>query len=137
MSIRSLVCTVFGVLAVWVLVLLAPKHVLAPKGILLPTQNKALPAISSNQVTIYHQPPLMNYQVLAHVRAEKGFGASPGEKPKQALLTYVKQLAGSIGANGVIVRYLVAGEGVTKAYTFLGEAIHVPGASNNNHGAAQ
>ncbi len=136
MSIRSLVCACIGALAVAALLLLTPRQTLEPKGVVLPTTKKTFAAVSPDKVVIYHQVPSQDYQEIAQIRAELGF-KSPTSKATQAkLMRYVKKLAGSAGANGVIVRWLVPDEGVQKAFTFVGQAIRLSASSVAVQGAS-
>ena len=122
---RSLFCAFFGIVVVLVLLAFTPKHNLSPKGIVLPATQKTFAAMSPSDVVIYHQSPEQSYQVVAQIRAEQGFKSPTNEKTKKALLSYVKNLAASVGANGVIVKFFVPDNGVQKAFTFIGEAIRL------------
>lgn len=106
MSIRSLVCACIGAVVVLVLLALVPRHALNPKGIVLPATNKIFSAVSPDQVRIFKEMPEQEYQVVATIRAEQGYVSPSDQKSQEKLIEYVKKLAGSVGANGVIIRFL-------------------------------
>ncbi len=118
-----MVCSLIGVLAVVLLLWLIPPQNYEPKGILLPGRLVRAP-ISPEQVTIYPRALAKNYQVLGEIRVEQGFQTLDDET-RDRLLQRVKQMAASVGANGVIVKFLSPDEGVRKVITFVGTAVYV------------
>jgi len=125
LNVRTTICTLMGVLALLVLFALTPKPVLAPKGIVLPAQQVRAP-ISADHVMIYHRAPSATTVTLGQIRVELGFNNQPNEDTKMALFQKIKSLAASVGANGVIVNYLVSNDGIRKMITFIGTAVYVP-----------
>ena len=106
-----------------VLLVFTPRHSLNPKGIVLPATEKTFPAVSPDLVKIYKDIPDQDYQVVATIRAEQGFVPLKDKQSQEKLIDYVKTLAGSVGANGVIIRWFVPDQGVQKAFTFVGQAV--------------
>jgi len=131
---RTLVCTVVGLLAVGLLLLLTPSQHFLPKGIALPAKT-TLPATSAKQITIYLRPPAGHFVKVGQVRAEMHFNTL-NPKMKKKLFDQVKSLAATLGANGVIIRLLEPDDGVRHMITFMGMAIHTAsenGAQKHEH----
>ncbi|MCX7121497.1 MAG: hypothetical protein NTZ67_06980 [Gammaproteobacteria bacterium] len=124
MNIRTLTCTVAGLLAVLCLVAFAPKQIFMPKGIVLPAEH-VRPSISADEVTILHQAPDGHFQSLGQVHVELGF-ETLGTQTRDALFQKVKTLAASVGANAVVVNLLVPDDGLRHVLTFMGTAIYIP-----------
>ncbi|MCX7125858.1 MAG: hypothetical protein NTU49_09015 [Gammaproteobacteria bacterium] len=124
MNIRSIVCTFAGLLAVVCLVAMAPQYQFSPKGILLPAEH-VRPASSPDDVQIYQQAPAGNYQTLGQVHAELSFHTL-STQTRDEILQKAKTLAASVGANGVIVNYMVPDDGVRHMVMFVGTAIYSP-----------
>lgn len=129
MNIRTLICTVFGLAAVFLLWMFIPHQIFVPKGIVLPAEHIRAP-ISPNSVKIYSEPPIGNYQTLGSVRTELTFDVLD-TKTKDLLIQKVKTLAASVGANGVIVTLLVPNNGVRQMLMFIGTAIYT--SSDRSH----
>jgi hypothetical protein len=121
---RTVICTVAGLLAVFAVIAFAPAPLFLPKGIALPAE-KVLPAISAEQVTIYQQAPSGHALFLGTVRAEMSFQTLDASV-KTRLFQKVKTLAASLGANGVVIDMLVPNDGVRHMLTFIGTAIYTP-----------
>jgi len=126
---RTILCTLAGLLAVGFLILLTPREVLLPKGMVLPAEQTRAP-ISADQVTIYHQTPQTQFTRLANLSVEQGFTAL-NAKTKTLLIQKIKNMAASIGANGVIVTLLMPYNGVRQMLVFRGTAIYVPSATGS------
>lgn len=124
MNIRSISCTFAGLLAVVFLIALTPRHDFTSKGIVLPAQH-IRPAISPDDVTLYHQMPTAHVESLGQVRAELSFHTLNTET-QDALFQKVKTLAAGVGANGVVINYLVPDDGVRHMLMFIGTAIYLP-----------
>ncbi len=124
MNFRVLICTVLALLSVCAVFLLAPTQDFSPKGILLPAE-KVFPPISADQVTIYTQAPQAHVTQLGVVRVEVEFHTL-NEQTKEMLFQKVKEMAATVGANGVIVTMLVPDDGVRHMLTFIGNAVFVP-----------
>lgn len=130
MSIRVLICTVAGLLAVALLIVFVPQQPLLPKGMVLPAQ-KTRAAISPDQVTIYSQAPAGDFTRLGDISIEQGFTVL-NEQTKALLMQKVKELAAQIGANGVIVTMLMPNDGLRQMLVFRGAAIYVPSQSTRS-----
>jgi len=124
LNIRTLICTLAGVLAVILLLVLTPHHSFTPKGIALPAKTVRSP-ISPDQVTIYQEAPTDAFTRLGQVRVELGF-EQLGKETKIDLFQKVRALAASLGANGVVLQLLVPNDGVRHTVTFIGMAIYMP-----------
>lgn len=124
MNTRTIVCTVAGLLAVGMLLLLTPTQHFAPQGIALPAAKTLSPA-SAQQVAIYLRPPAGQFVTVGQVRAEMHVNTLNPAIKKQ-LFGKVKNLAATLGANGVIIRMLVPDDGVRHMITFMGTAIYLP-----------
>lgn len=122
MNVRHWVCTLVGLLGLALVIFLTPRLTFEPKGMILPAKalRKALPA---DQVKIYQTPPLGDIQRLGEVRAELAF-TQPTQAVKDRLLNSVKQMAASMGANGVVVQLFVENDGMRNVFTFVGTAIY-------------
>ena len=136
LSVRTVICAALGVLAVILLVALTPSHISKPRGIVLPASKDVYSSVPPENVHVYHSQPLemSAAKTIGQVRAEVAIQDSASDA-KNNLISYVKQLAGAAGANGVIVFEMVPGSGIQKAITFIGEAVLLPKQSNKTHGA--
>lgn len=122
MNTRTLICTLAGLLAVFILIALTPKQILLPKGIALPAE-KTLPAISSDQVTIYHHSsPPSSFITLGRLSIEEGYNPA-NQDTKTELFQKIKSLAASLGANGVIVTLMIPTTMLRPMIVFRGIAI--------------
>ncbi|OGT48104.1 MAG: hypothetical protein A3E82_07060 [Gammaproteobacteria bacterium RIFCSPHIGHO2_12_FULL_38_11] len=130
MNIRTLVCTLAGLLAVICLVALAPRQVFTSKGIILPAEH-VRSAISPHDVSILQQAPEGNFQSLGQVHVELGFNTLSTQTRDQ-IFQKVKILAASVGANTVIINLLVPDDGMRRVLTFIGTAIYIPHARSTH-----
>lgn len=130
MSIRTIICTLVGLLALSVLLISAPKDVASPRGMVLPAK-VVRPAISADQVHIYHQAPSVAFTRLGDVRVEYKFSALDSAS-QDVVLQKAKNLAASIGANGIVVNLFVPAYMVGPVLTFMGTAIYVPSATKGS-----
>jgi predicted aconitase len=121
---RSFICAACGILAVLLILLLAPTNQLIAHGIALPASTDQRAAVSPTDVTLYHEEPFEDFKVVGQVRGEISIG-SLEQDTQQQLTNDMKALAASMGANGIIVQLFVPDTGVQHAYTFIGTAIHV------------
>ena len=121
---RHIICTLFGLFALLGLLALTPTPYYAPEGIILPAK-VVRTATSPDDVVIYHEAPL-SAQDLGQIRLEFAF-KTLNTQVRDDLLAKVKALAASVGANGVVVKVFVPGDGVRQVLTFVGTAVHVSG----------
>lgn len=121
---RVTICTLAGILAVLILLILTPKQEFAAKGILLPAK-QVRAQISPENVVIYSEMPQTNFMRLGELRAEIEFSALDATV-KEKLFEKVKTMAASVGANGVIINLMVPNDGVSHMLTFIGTAIYIP-----------
>lgn len=124
---RTISCTLVGLLFLCALLLAAPKKIESPKGMVLPVKT-VRSAISADQVHIYHQVPAVAFTRLGDVRVELHFSTLNSEA-QNAVFQKAKKLAASIGANGVIINMLLPSDMVGPVLTFMGTAIYIPSAA--------
>ena len=120
---RTTICTLAGIVAVALLLLLTPSHPFAAKGIVLPAATIPAP-IAADLVTIYDNVPDFHFRRMGQVRAELAFDQETPETRAQLIAT-VKSLAASVGANGVVVHLFVANNSLSNTLSFVGTAIAV------------
>lgn len=124
MNTRVLICTIAGLLAVTLLIALTPRQTFLPKGIVLPAKITRAP-ISPDQVTIYNQAPSSDFTRLGDIHIEQAFTVLNAQT-RDLLIQKVKEMAASIGANGVIVTLLMPNDQLRKMIVFYGAAIYRP-----------
>ncbi|HLB57176.1 MAG TPA: hypothetical protein VJK30_07630 [Coxiellaceae bacterium] len=124
MNIRVIICTIAGLLAVALLIAFTPHQNFLPKGIVLPAKITRAP-ISPDQVTIYNQAPSGDFTRLGDIHIEQAFTVLNAQT-KDLLIQKVKDMAASIGANGVIVTLLVPSKQLRPMIIFYGAAIYSP-----------
>ena len=124
---RTIVCTVAGLLATTLLISMTPREQFIPKGIALPSQQVRAP-IAPNQVAMRLGQPLQtqNFVIMGQVRAEISYKtANPDVATREALLAKAQTLAASLGANTVVVN-VIAPAGIPNTLTLIGTAVYVP-----------
>ena len=86
-------------LALWAL---EPAAIYKPTGIVLPLAAPKAP-IASDNVKLYANAPTGSYHALGLVRIALHYTQAPTTQGENAVQAKAKQLAASIGANGIIV----------------------------------
>ena len=124
MTLRTTVCTLAGLFAVLCVFVFAPHKPFSPYGIILPTEHVRA-AISPDDVIIYNNAPIGKIQKLGQVRAELSF-YNMSDETRDTLFHKIKTLAASVGANGVVINYMVPDNGVRHMLMFVGTAIYLP-----------
>lgn len=125
---RSLISLFAGLIIVLIIYFLVPTMAIAPRGILLPI-NKLMPAIAPEQVTFYKNASLeVAYQRIGYINVQY-HSVQPTAVDEQVLADYVRQLAASRGANGVIITLfghtlLDEVPNAQASYVFRGEAVY-------------
>lgn len=130
MKARTLICTVVGLIAVMMLIAFSPTQTPTPKGIILPAKHVRA-AISPNSVVIYSEPLQAKSLKLGKIRVELAY-QNLNEQTKAIVLQKVKSLAASVGANGVIVDYVLTRDDIGRIVTLMGTAVYVPSAATRS-----
>lgn len=101
---RTLISGIIALLAIIVVGLTMPKISFEATGIALPSQ-LTLPATSPENVSIYSDEPLGNYQTLGLIRIARHYTPDDELLAQTEIKDKAKSLAADLGANAVIVRY--------------------------------
>jgi len=99
---RSIISAVIAVIIVAFIYFLVPATQITPQGILLPVKN-VLSALPPQQVVFYDKDNLpLAYQKIGYLNVQFHSQSVTTQSEKQ-LEAYVRQMAASAGANGVVV----------------------------------
>lgn len=125
---RSYLALMIALAVVVIIYFLIPSIPDEPRGILLPT-TKAMSAASPDQVTFYNSSLGYAYKKLGYINVQY-HSVSPSPSSEEVLANYVKQLAATVGGNGVVISlfgHTLPGE-VSRAqasYVFRGEVVYI------------
>lgn len=122
---RVWIAVLAGLVASLLLIWATPSHPYKPRGVLLPAK-VVRPASSVDQIQFY---PVANapssYQTLGTIHIQLHYPESTQIAEKE-ILSYARQLAAKVGANGVIInRFVHSGKkSALSIYFFVGTAIY-------------